>query len=273
MTPEGARWQRAMAQHNLAITLQSLSLSASDAAMRLQLLDIATVAQREALAAMTRDTEPLLWAKLNSNFAKTLRMRGHATPAGDAVAFFRESAARYRTVLEVATRERDPAFWAMNQTALGQVLQALAEAETDPQQAASHLREAAAGQRQLVDAYRQQDKAADWALALHDLGYSLVQLGDRGGGVESYRQAETAYRDEISAYSREAAPIYWARAQAGIGNALRGIGMETRDRQTLVEARRRTEEARAAIQPFDTSYNGILDARIAEIDAALSSLN
>ncbi len=153
------------------------------------------------------------------------------------------------------------------------MLQALAELESDPALAAGYLNEAVVAQRLLAEDYAQRKRTPEWASTLHDLGYSFILLGEKGGGLDSYREAEAVYREEMTARSRAAAPVDWAKVQAGLGNALRGIGLATRDRGTLLEAKRRTTEARTAIQPFDTSYNAILDGRIAEIDTALGSLN
>ncbi len=269
MAGDGAVLQRALTEHNYAITLQGLSQAAPDQATRRKLLEDAATRQRGALAAMTATGEPALRARMSVAFAQTLQMLAQDSDA--AAPALEEAATQYREALKLVGRKQSPQLWASYQAELARLLQLLAESVGVPGEAASYAREAATRQAELIADYGARGETAAWADALHDLAYSQIQLGSLGE-ASAYREAEASYRQEMTVRSKETDPVAWAKAQAGIGNALRGIGLSIRDKATLTEARQRTAEARAAIQPFDTAYNPVLDARLAEIDAALANL-
>lgn len=268
-TPERAPSQRAVAQNNIANTYQSLAYRDTGRAM--EHLRAAEAAQTEALDSTARQAAPLQWAVFSYNRARTRHMMGdHAGEPAEARRLYAASVADFGNALGEMTRERVPAQWAQAQNSLGYVLQALAGKEETDALALADLQRSGAALRAALDHYSPDRFPAERANVLQTLGTTLVLAGDKGGGVDRYGEAEIAYREALSLRSRNAAPVEWAYAQAGIGNAMRAIGLVNGDRRTLAEAKTRTQEAWDTIRPIDRQFDGLLAGRIAEIDAALA---
>jgi hypothetical protein len=212
------------------------------------------------------------WALFSFNRGRTRHALGDwATTPAEAVTLYASSADDYRGALGVMTKESIPVEWAHAQTSLAAVLQALAAREADVGKARAALGEAAAAQQAALTVFTPQAYAADRSLTLHVLGTTYVMLGERGGGLAAYRGAEKAYREAQALRPKASMPVEWAYSQAGIGNAMRAIGLALNDTAILTEARQRTQEAWDTIRPFDNQYDTLLAARIAEIDAALTA--
>ena len=107
-----------------------------------------------------------------------------------------------------------------------------------------------------VESYRavlqlvRRDRAADWAVAQHNLGAALQTLGAREDGTARLEEAVVAYRAALEVRTREQLPLDWAMTQNNLGNALHTLG--TREGGTG-----RIEEAVAA-------YRAALEVRTRE---------
>ncbi|MGE3305745.1 MAG: caspase family protein [Rhizobiaceae bacterium] len=262
-----AHW--AVAQSNMAIIYQDLAwLDASRAAGYLASAD---EAQSSAMEVMTHNSAPMQWATFAYGRGRTRHAMGdHAGTDEQAASHYQAAAQDYRAALTVLTRDNRPDMWADANISLGTALQAFAQREHDALKAAAALQEAGEAQRTAIDFYAADRQIERHAQSLHDLGLTYVMLGERGGGAEAYRQAEAIYREELPLWSKDTAPVPWARAQAGIANALRAIGLASDDLAMLAEARRLTQDSWDTIRPYDQQYDEVLGRRIAEIDAALA---
>ena len=89
-------------------------------------LEEAVTVCRLAVEERTRQREPLLWARLQSNLGKALQALG-AREAG--TLRLEEAAEVFRLAMEEWTRERVPPNWAETQTNLGNTLRMLGERE------------------------------------------------------------------------------------------------------------------------------------------------
>jgi hypothetical protein len=276
LTRETVPLQWASVQNNIANTYQALALRQRDPAQMGFYLGEAAEAQRAALAEMTRERAPQMWATAQVNLGRTLMMIGQsaatlaegAALAGSAPRYG-EAAAALREALQVLTPQQAPTQWANAQVTLGQALQLLAEAAGTSQARAQALAAAEAAQRAVLDLYGE-DRPLDRAAVQHDLGLTLIMQGE--AEPARYALAEQTYRAEQALRSREHDPVGWARAEAGIGNALQARGIAERDRNALEEARRRTQSAWDTIRPIDSQYDGLLAGRIAAIEAALAAM-
>ena len=63
----------------------------------------------------------------------------------------------------------------------------------------------------------------DWAMTQNNLGNALRVLGERGDD-DALKGAVTAYRDALTVYTPEAAPMQWATTQNNLGTALQVLG-------------------------------------------------
>lgn len=265
-----AQW--AVAQGNLANAFRALAFTTSDTKLALGYYTDAEKAQRAALEELTRERGPLQWAITTMNLGRTLYLRADRTEdAGSKAGLLAQASKLYQDSLQELTKESVPLQFAIANVNLGQSALTLAYLEKDQAKASSLIHEAEAAQRAALEVYTAGKFALARASTLHDLGYTLITAGEKGGGLDSYRAAEAAYREEDGLRSREVSIADWAKVQAGIGNALRGIGLITRDRATLDEAKQRTQAAWDAIRPITPEYDGILSARLAEIEMALTA--
>lgn len=265
-----AQW--AVAQGNLANAYRALAFTAPDTKMALGYYTEAEKAQRAALEELTRERGPLQWAITTMNLGRTLYLRADRTEDPSSKAGLLAQASKlYRDSLQELTKDGVPLQFAIANVNLGQSALTLAHLEKDQAKVVRLIGEAEAAQRAALDVYTPDRFALARASTLHDLGYTLITAGDKGGGLDSYRAAEAAYREEEGLRSREASIADWAKVQAGIGNALRGIGLITHDRATLEEARQRTQAAWDAIRTVTPEYDGTMYARLMEIETALAS--
>ena len=270
LTREKLPLQWATTQNNIANAYQSLAFRQNDPAQAADYLRKSAEAQRAALGEMTRERTPLMWATVQLNLGRTLMTSAQtaATPA-DAGALLAEAVAALRGALEVLPRETSSDQWAAAQVTLGQALQFVAHASVDPTARAEALAAAETAQRAAFDVYGQ-GRPVELSSVRHDLGQTLMMQGEADAG--RYALAEEIYRAEQALRSRTADPLGWARAEAGIGEALRARGTADRDRALLQEARRRTQSAWDTIRPIDAQYDGLLAERIASIDKALAAI-
>ncbi|MBX3578694.1 MAG: caspase family protein [Rhizobiaceae bacterium] len=268
-TPERAASHRAIAQNNLGNVYQSLAYrEPGNAAAHLR---AAEEQQTAAIEATSRAEQPLQWAAFVFNRGRTFHMQGDfAATEQEAVATYRKSVADFEAALGEMTLDRVPQQWVGARLSLANVLQAQSMREAEDAAATETLEEALAvfrGSLDQLDAARFPNERANTLLYLAN---AYVLLGDRGGGVDRYREAEGVYRELMTMRARQTSPVEWAYAAGGLGNALRAIGLMTHDRDTLTEARAITMEAWDTIRPFDSQFDPIVQQRIAEIDAALA---
>ena len=273
LTRERVPVQWASVQQNLGNTLQSLAYRAPDAEQARTYLRQAGEAQQAALTVMTRDATPAMWAAVKQSMGQTYQMRANlATNPAEASEALKAAASVQREALEVLSQKNAPGQWANAQMSLAGTLQLLSQMETDPIARRGHLVQAEEAQRAAL-AGLSPDRRSERAAVQHALGLTLLEIAPLDGGTARYEEAEKLFREEQALLSRDQETARWAASQAGIGNALRALGIARRDRATLEEARRRTQEARDVIGPISSQYDGVLSARIAEIDAALAGLN
>ena len=270
LTREKLPLQWATTQNNLANAYQALAARQRDPAQTVYYLEQAVAAQRAAMTEMTRERAPLMWATAQMNLGRTLMMVGQtAKSPAEGAPRFAEAIAAEREALTVLTQTSAPNQWAMAQVALGQALQLAAQSAGDPQTRADALAAAEAAQREALGLYGE-DRPYDRAFVQHDLGLTLMMQGE--AEPARYALAEATYRAEQALRSREHDPVGWARAEAGLGNALKARGVAERDPALLEEAKRRTQSAWDTIRPLDAQYDTLLAERIAAIDAALAQI-
>lgn len=273
LTHERVPMQWASVQQNIGNTLQSLAYRAPNAGQARDYLDQAAQAHEAALIVVTRETAPAMWAAVKQSMGQTYQMQAHlaATPA-EASEALKTAVAVQREALQVLTPENAPGQWANAQIAHAGTLLYLSQMESDPAAKLSHLLAAEAAQRAALGKLAS-DRSSERAAVQHALGLTLLEIGPLESGTARYEEAATLFRNEQALLSRDLETARWAASQAGIGNALRVLGIARRDRATLEEARSRTQEAWDTIRPIDTQYDGVLAARLTEIDAALAALD
>ena len=135
--------------------------------------------------------------------------------------------ARYRSLLNLAPRERVPLDWAMTQNNLGLALWALGARESET----TRLNEAVAAYREALKESTRERVPIDWAMSQNNLGNALTSLGERESGTARLNEAVAAYREALKESTRERVPLQWAMTQNNLGVALNLLEARTPKRK------------------------------------------
>ena len=138
----------------------------------------------------------------------------------------------YRSILDMAARDRVPLDWAKTQNNLGVVLDTLGERETGT----AHLEEAVAAFRAALKEYTRERVPLDWAMTQMNLGNALGALGERESGTARLDEAVAAYRAALEETTREREPLDWAMTQNNLGVVLDMLGKRESGTARLDEA-------------------------------------
>ncbi len=181
------------------------------AAGQAQLAEVVAVLEKT-LEATNREDNPEAWARVQQSLADALFRLGEKG-ATDAL---QRSADASKAALTVFTQESSPVEWALSQQKLGSALFRLGQrGELDA------LNEAVAAYYAAVTVLTEQAEPQRWASLQNNLGLALLEIARQG---QSDAFANAAFRKSIEAYeaamrvwTREAAPMDWAKVQNNLG--------------------------------------------------------
>ena len=139
---------------------------------------------------------------------------------------------RYKRLVYLTLREREPLVWAGSQYDLGLALLRLGERESGT----AKLEEAVATFREALKEATRERAPLQWARTQIGVGVVLMGLGRRENGTARFEEAVVAYREALKEATREREPLLWANVQNGLGNALRNLGMRRSETAKLEEA-------------------------------------
>jgi tetratricopeptide (TPR) repeat protein len=221
-------------------------------------LDEAIAALHEALKVRTREAVPMAFASSKNNLAYALtRLGENSSDEGH----FEEAITALNEALEVWTREKVPSRWSFAQQNLGDALLNLGKRRKN-----TALLEAA------LDAYGQAlcERRRDrepllWAAIQAAFGMTRYTLGELESGDESLRSAVNHYKQALQEFSVESAPFDRAAAQFNLGNALRSLGVRTKDPALIGEALENHAAACRSCLP-STPYWALISAKAARED-------
>jgi uncharacterized caspase-like protein len=208
----------AAVQNNLGIALQSLGQKTSDMAM----LEASAEAFRAAAGAYPREKLPLDWAMTQFNLGNTLKLVAASTGVsggGNELEFYKAAADAYRASLQEFTRNRVPLQWATAAASLGDMLQSIANYETET----GSLKEAVEMRRAALEVLTLDNAPVEWANAQNGLGTSLLNLSNRELNGERLPEARAAFEATLKVFTKEAQPLQWAFAQNNIGDVHWGM--------------------------------------------------
>ncbi len=158
---------------------------------------------KQLLSAQSAQWQPMDRASVE--FALAYALLTFGVQAGDNSALS-EAIKRYRSVLNVWTRERVPLDWAATQNNLGAALSRLGDRESDTQrlqQAVEVFRAA------LTEFTRQRVRVPlDWAMTQNNLGNALGRLGERESGTQHLRDAVAALDQALEVFRTARATRY-----------------------------------------------------------------
>lgn len=163
----------------------------------------------QALALVKRQDDPLTWARLQNELAKSLAQ----SPTGDPAGNIELAIQHYGQALEVLTRQAYPEDWAMIQNNLAAAYRRRVHGER-----ADNIETAIACCESALEVRTRQADPEGWATAHNNLAnaYRDRCQGDRAENVEqTLRHCQLA----LEAFTPQAHPWKWATAQNNLANA------------------------------------------------------
>ena len=176
-------------------------------------LEEAITAFRETLKDLTRERNPLDWARTQRSLAEALNDLAWREGSG---ARLEEAVAAYQEALKEMTRERDPQGWALIQTGLGQALTNLGMREGST----ARLQEAIPAFREALKERTQERAPVAWATSKKGLATALWELGLRESSTALFEEAIAITREVLNEQTRERDGQDWARTQTSLGSKL-----------------------------------------------------
>jgi CHAT domain-containing protein/tetratricopeptide (TPR) repeat protein len=164
---------------------------------------------RQAIARLSRDTEPQLWATLHHELGYSLSKSG----SGDRAENLEGAITAYHAALELRTPEAFPERWAQTQSNLGG---AFADRVRGARE--ENLERAAAAYTAALTIFTRDAFPREWAQEQNNLGTVYAELG-RLGRADDFQRAIDAYTAALEVRARDAFPFGWALTQNNLGNA------------------------------------------------------
>ncbi|MBX3576606.1 MAG: caspase family protein [Rhizobiaceae bacterium] len=237
----------AVSQTNLGFALQLLAIKDLDPAM----LEQAAEAFRAALSGSRRDDDAINWASAQGNLAGALREL--AVRNNDA-GLMQEALAASRFAAEVLTPQSNARDWAMAKSNLGNALVAASRRFGDFD---SLNAEALGAYRAALTELTYEAFPLAWSFVQNNLADALLDRGKRGD-ADAIHASIAAFREVLQRPVRDVQPLQWAKAQAGLGNALLALAASTEGTDEL-------EAAAAAYRAALEEYVSRQDARGANL--------
>jgi tetratricopeptide (TPR) repeat protein len=218
-SPRSAPERWATAQSNLATVLMTRSKrSAYSDSQRLEMVDQAITAYRDALTVRTQQAWPDDWADTQSNLANALMARSIFSEDAEADLLLAEAELAYQTVMQVHTRVANPVGWARAQHNLGLALSFRALRRRGPE-----------GLRLFADALtafnfaqevRTRDaRPFDWAVTQSSIGNVYETMGRMTLGqqrTDYFRRSEEAYRTALQVFDDSGSTVYQEQTRNGL---------------------------------------------------------
>jgi tetratricopeptide (TPR) repeat protein len=199
-----------------------------------------SVAMLRASLATFEGSDPVNWARTQSNLGNTLHKLGDRERDPNR---YLEAVEAHRAALEILTRETRPEDWATAEMNLGNALARIGEYE----EGTESLEAAIDAFRAALEIRTREARPLDWAAANDNLGSALSVLAGRTGDAGLFAQGIDAFRNTLTVRSKDGAPLDWGRTQRNLGLALKTYGVMAGDLEAIEEG---AGAYRAALEVF-----------------------
>jgi len=235
----------------------------------------------ETLKVITRQDQPVTWARTQNRLGGTLRILGSIERDRERLA---QAVAARNAALTVFTRESMPLDWARTQNNLGNTLQALGDLENNSQR----LTQAVSAHSAALTVFTHDQWPLDWANTQNSLGVAFELLGKRENDATRLEQAVNTYNKALTVFTRDGMPLYWARTQNNLGRILQILGKKKSDTERLEQAVNAYRKALTVFARADMSldwartqnnlgntlqYLGQLEDNMERLEEAVSAYN
>ncbi|NQU60682.1 MAG: hypothetical protein HQ512_06100 [Rhodospirillales bacterium] len=192
-------------------------------------LSPAVKAYKEAEKRVAKDSQPLVWARIQNNLAAVLMVRGQKEKEAK---HLRSAALIYSTIAAHLSPSAHTNDWAGAQTNLAKSLYVLAGAEAKPE----YMERAVEAYEAVLGVYDQTRMPGRWAEVTNQYGVLLLAMGEEMGGREALERAVEKFRAAMKVHNRERAPLLWAKTANNLGAACFALAKRNSQNTLLREA-------------------------------------
>jgi tetratricopeptide (TPR) repeat protein len=192
-------------------------------------LERAVEAYREAEKKASRETQPLLWARIQNRLAAVLQTQGQAKKDPKPI---RAAALIYSTVGATLNKTANANDWGLAQIHLGKTLYILAGLEGKPE----HLQRAADSYEEALSVYDKNSAPARWAEVTNQYGVVLLALGEEMNIDASLEKAVSSFRTAMKIRHKAKTPLLWAQTANNLGAACFALAKRNSENSLLREA-------------------------------------
>ncbi len=192
-------------------------------------LDRAVGAFQAAGKLVTKESAPLIWARIQNHLATVMQAQGQFKKEPK---LLRNAAIIFSTVTTTLDRAKHGNDWALAYTYLGKVLFVLAGMEGQPK----YLKTAADAYERALSVYNKETMPSRWAEVTNQYGVVLLALGENIGGDAVLEQAVNKFRNAMSLRQRDKTPLLWAQTANNLGAACFALAKRNSEASLLREA-------------------------------------
>ncbi len=192
-------------------------------------LDKGLKAYQQAVTAVTKQDDVLLWALAQNHFASGLQAKATQDQDPDALA---AAAAAYREVADALGRDNYPNEYALALISMAMVLYKIGNKETT----ATRLKESAQAFDDALSAFDVELNPGRWAEAMNGYGTVLLSLAERMQGPQLAEKAVDAFRQALDVRKKELVPLLWAQTANNLGTACYALAKRQPSKDLLDDA-------------------------------------
>lgn len=188
-------------------------------------------AYQDAVKAVDKNEDLLLWALAQNHFADGLQMKSTQDGDMDALA---AAAAAYREVADALGRDNYPNEYALAMINMAMVLYKIGNKETTP----SRLKEAARAFEDALTAFDPELNPGRWAEAMNGYGTVMLSLAERAQGPELASKAVDAFKKALDVRKKELVPLLWAQTANNLGAACFALAKRQPSKELVADAQK-----------------------------------
>ena len=191
--------------------------------------DRAVEAYQEAEKQVSRETQPLLWARIENHLAAVLQTQGQMKKDPK---LLRAATLIYRTVGATLSNSAHANDWGLAQIHLGKSLYILAGLEGKPE----YLQRATDAYEEALSVYDKNGAPARWAEVTNQYGVVLLALGEEMNADVTLEKAVSSFRTAMKVRHKDKTPLLWAQTANNLGAACFALAKRNSQNALLREA-------------------------------------
>jgi tetratricopeptide (TPR) repeat protein len=231
--------QTRFAASQLRLVYAQALISLGDLSSKKDAFEEAVVISRQALAVFTPEHTPSEWGWTQNVLGVALETIGEREATNENLD---GALVAYQEAQRIFPRDRLPSEWAPIQNNLGTTLKTLGDRKADLQL----LKQAVAAHRAVLEVRPRSRLPFDWATSMTNLGIALTSVAEfvpPGETLATLNEARTALTQALEVFTRQDAPLMWARGQLNLSNTLLSLDHHESNSQHLADTLNAIDEA------------------------------